>query len=40
MTSLYEVMVFEAESLVEELNGELEGAMYKGMVCCEKKNHN
>ena len=36
-TSLYEVMVFEAETLVEELNGELEGAQYKGMVCCDKK---
>lgn len=39
-TALYEVMVFEAESLVEELNGELEGAIYKGMKCCEKKHHN
>lgn len=38
-TALYEVMVFEAESLVEELNGELEGAIYKGMVCCEKKHN-
>ena len=37
-TALYEVMVFEAESLVEELNGELEGKMYKGMICCEKKH--
>lgn len=36
-TALYEVMVFEAESLVEELNGELEGVSYKGMICCEKK---
>jgi hypothetical protein len=36
-TALYEIMVFEAESLVEELNGELEGAHYKGMVCCDKK---
>lgn len=36
-TALYEVMVFEAESLVEELNGELEGAEYKGMICCDKK---
>ncbi len=39
MTALYEVMVFEAESLIEELNGELEGATYKGMICCDKKNH-
>jgi len=38
-TALYEVMVFEAESLVEELNGELEGATYKGMICCEKKHN-
>lgn len=38
ITALYEVMVFEAESLVEELNGELEGAIYKGMVCCENKH--
>jgi hypothetical protein len=37
-TALYEVMVFEAESLIEELNGELEGAEYKGMVCCDKKH--
>ncbi len=40
MTALYEIIVFEAESLVEELNGELEGAMYKGMICCEKKPNN
>lgn len=39
-TALYEVMVFEAESLVEELNGELEGAIYKGMICCDKKQQN
>ncbi len=38
-TALYEIMVFEAESLIEELNGELEGAEYKGMVCCGKKNN-
>lgn len=37
-TSLYEVMVFEAESVISELNGELEGAVYKGMVCCDKKH--
>lgn len=37
-TSLYEIMVFEAESVIDELNGELEGATYKGMVCCEKKH--
>jgi hypothetical protein len=37
VTALYEVIVFEAESLVEELNGELEGAMYKGMICCDNK---
>lgn len=36
-TSLYEIMVFEAESLIEELNGELDGAEYKGMICCDKK---
>ena len=36
-TALYEVMVFEAESLIEELNGELDGVQYKGMTCCDKK---
>ncbi len=37
-TSLYEIMVFEAESIIDELNGELEGASYKGMICCDKKH--